>query len=174
MRSSTLRLVVALVLFTCVFLFMRYYEFDLPVWSYLTGNNAVDPALLHLQGEFVESHLGTTREPDGSLTLRLIAEQYLFVPHCVLVPAETPIRVRITSADAVHLLFFAGTTYKLRAVRGTVNEGRFEFPHPGVYSMPCHEFCGAGHYAMRSRLVAVARDQFPSLKPGEIASCGPR
>jgi cytochrome c oxidase subunit II len=40
----------------------------------------VDPTTLHLRGEFVESNLGTAIEPDGSVTVRIIAEQYDFVP----------------------------------------------------------------------------------------------
>lgn len=43
----------------------------------------VDPLTLHLHGEFVESNLGTAVEPDGSVTVRIIAEQYEFVPRCV-------------------------------------------------------------------------------------------
>jgi cytochrome c oxidase subunit 2 len=55
----------------------------------------VDPLTLHLHGEFVESNLGTAVEPDGSVTVRIIAEQYEFVPRCVRVPAATP----VTSKD---------------------------------------------------------------------------
>ena len=42
----------------------------------------IDPTTLHLHGEFVESNLGTAVEPDGSVTVRIIAEQYEFVPQC--------------------------------------------------------------------------------------------
>jgi hypothetical protein len=42
----------------------------------------VDPTTLHLGGEFAESNLGTAVEPNGSVTVRLIAEQYAFVPDC--------------------------------------------------------------------------------------------
>src|SRR5262249_56267027 len=52
--------------------------------------------------EFAESKLGTAMEPDGSATVRLISEQYDFVPHCVVVPAQTPVKFRLTSADVVH------------------------------------------------------------------------
>lgn len=41
----------------------------------------IDPTTLHLHGEFVESNLGTAAEPDGSVTVRLIAEQYELVPN---------------------------------------------------------------------------------------------
>ncbi len=62
----------------------------------------VDPQTLHLRGEFVESNLGTTIEPDGSVTVRVIAEQYDFVPRCIRVPAGAPVKFRLTSADVVH------------------------------------------------------------------------
>ena len=34
----------------------------------------------------------------------MIAQQYLFVPHCILVPAGVPVHLYITSADVIHLL----------------------------------------------------------------------
>ena len=35
-----------------------------------------DPSTLHLGGEFVESNLGSAVEPDGSVTVRVIGQQY--------------------------------------------------------------------------------------------------
>jgi cytochrome c oxidase subunit 2 len=52
----------------------------------------VDPTTLHLGGEFVESNLGTAVEPDGSVTVRMIGEQYAFVPDCARVPVDTPVK----------------------------------------------------------------------------------
>jgi cytochrome c oxidase subunit 2 len=40
----------------------------------------------------------------------MIAEQYLFVPQCVVVPTGVPIQLRMTSADVVHQLTITGTT----------------------------------------------------------------
>src|SRR5258706_14223647 len=51
-----------------------------------------DPKTLHLSGEFIESNLGSALEPDGSVTVRAIGQQYSFTPQCVVVPAETPVR----------------------------------------------------------------------------------
>src|ERR1700727_3838638 len=61
-----------------------------------------DPRTLHLSGEFIESNLGSAVEPDGSVTVRAIGQQYSFTPQCILVPAGTPITLRATSADVVH------------------------------------------------------------------------
>src|SRR5271170_3393247 len=68
----------------------------------LSDVETINPATLHLQGEFVESNLGTAAEPDGSVTVRLIATQYAFVPQCVEVPARVPVKFRLTSADVMH------------------------------------------------------------------------
>jgi cytochrome c oxidase subunit II len=104
----------------------------------------------------------------------MIAQQYLFVPHCILVPAGTPVRVRVASADVVHKLTFSGTDSSVEVAPGAVSEGRMEFSNPGEYKMPCREFCGAGHFTMRSRLVVVPREQFPALQPDERRVCEER
>lgn len=137
----------------------------------LPTSSRLDPATLHLAGEFVESNLGAALEPDGSVTVRLIAQQYLFVPQCVTVPVGRPIRFRITSADVVHRFAVSGTAPGLEVVPGAVNESLLHFGIPGKYAAPCREFCGAGHYTMRSRVLAVAQEQFPKLTPGERLTC---
>ena len=149
----------------------RYYQIDVPLLRFLRGSHRVDPLSLHLAGEFVENNLGTEQDPDGSVTVRMVAQQYLFVPQCIVVPAGIPVHLRITSADAVHSLTLNGTDYAVKVLPGTISEAQLQFPHPGEYKMPCREFCGAGHYAMRSELKVVPRDQFPALRPGERGSC---
>ena len=44
---------------------------------------------LHLRGEFIESNLGSAVEPDGSVTVRIVGQQYSFTPQCIL---SRPIR----------------------------------------------------------------------------------
>jgi cytochrome c oxidase subunit 2 len=69
----------------------------------------IDPTRLHLSGEFVESNLGAAAEPDGAVTVRAIGQQYSFTPSCILVPAQTAIVLRATSADVVHGMLIQGT-----------------------------------------------------------------
>ena len=59
----------------------------------LSDVETIDPATLHLQGEFVESNLGSAVEPDGSITVRIIAEQYMFVPQCAVAVSYTHLDV---------------------------------------------------------------------------------
>jgi cytochrome c oxidase subunit II len=155
----------------CLIPATRYNQIDRPLLRWLEGPNHIDPLSLHLRGEFVENNLGTEQDADGSVTVRMIAEQYLFIPHCVLVPAGVPIHLRITSADAVHTLEVAGTNYAIKALPGTVTEAQLQFADAGDYKTACREFCGAGHYAMRSKLKVVPRAQFPSLGADERGNC---
>lgn len=165
----------AAALFVLALVATRYYEIVLPAWRYFSAKGgSIDPLTLHQQGEFVESNLGLAQERGEPVTVRLIAQQYLFVPACVEVPAGVLVRFRMTSADVVHSLSITGTAFQLKAVPGATSQGEYVFDKPGQYTMPCHEFCGAGHYAMRARIVVVPREQFSSLKPGERRSCAPR
>ncbi|HTC57281.1 MAG TPA: hypothetical protein VK706_12775 [Candidatus Sulfotelmatobacter sp.] len=166
-----LRTILLTVLVLCLIPATRYNLIDVPLLRWLRGSRHVDALSLHLAGEFVENNLGTEQDPDGSVTVRMIAQQYLFIPHCILIPAGVPVHLRITSADAVHSLTFDGTDYKVKVLPGTISEAQLQFARPGEYKMPCREFCGAGHYAMRSELKVVPREQFPALQPEERGSC---
>jgi cytochrome c oxidase subunit II len=131
----------------------------------------IDPTTLHLQGEFVESNLGTAVAPDRSVTVRMIATQYDFVPHCVDVPAEVPVKFRLTSADVVHGFLLPGTNVNTMVVPGFVAEVRTRFAHEGEYVMPCHEFCGLGHHAMWAHVHVVPQSRFADTTPTDRRSC---
>src|SRR5262244_3413442 len=62
----------------------------------------IDPKTLHLSGEFAEQNLGTTVGADGSVTVRAIATQFMFVPHCIAVPRVRPVTLRFTTPDVIH------------------------------------------------------------------------
>ena len=131
----------------------------------------IDPITLHLGGEFAESNLGTAVEPDGSVTVRMIGEQYSFVPNCAQVPADRPVKFRITSTDVIHGFLLPTTNVNTMVVPGYVAEVRTTFSRPGVYDMPCNEFCGYGHHGMWARVKVLPRDQFPDLSLVERTSC---
>jgi hypothetical protein len=57
----------------------------------------IDPKTLHLSGEFAEQNLGTRVAADGSVTARIIATQFMFVPHCVAVPQGRLVTLRFAS-----------------------------------------------------------------------------
>jgi cytochrome c oxidase subunit 2 len=131
----------------------------------------IDPSSLHLGGEFAESNLGTAVEPDTSVTVRLIAEQYAFVPDCTRIPADTPVKFRLTSADAIHGFLLPATNVNTMVLPAFIAEVRTSFSRPGVYNMPCNEFCGYGHHGMWARVEVIPREQFPKLTATERTSC---
>ena len=122
-----------------------------------------DPRTLHLAGEFIESNLGSALEPDGSVTVRAIGQQYSFTPQCILVPIDTPITFRVTSADVVHGFLIDGTNINLMLVPGYVSSLGARFDTPGERLMPCHEFCSVGHEGMWGRVKIVDKGAFARM-----------
>ena len=122
-----------------------------------------DPRTLHLSGEFVESNLGSSVEADGSVTVRAIGQQYSFTPQCVVVPEDTPITFRATSADVVHGLLITGTNINTMLVPGYVSVLPIRFKAPGDHVMPCQEFCGIGHQGMWGKVRVVDKAEFQKL-----------
>jgi cytochrome c oxidase subunit 2 len=119
-----------------------------------------DPGALHLSGEFIESNLGSAVEADGSVTVRAIGQQYSFTPQCVVVPLETPINFRATSADVVHGLLIEGTNINTMLVPGYVSVLPIRFKALGEHVMPCQEFCGIGHQGMWGKVKVVDKTEF--------------
>jgi len=120
----------------------------------------IDPTTLHLAGEFTEENLGTAVEPDGSVTVRLVGQQYSFTPQCLLVPADTPVRFRATSADVVHGFNIAETNVNLMLEPGYISTFKTRFNRPADLLMPCHEFCGAGHASMWAHVKVIDKASF--------------
>src|SRR3954454_15418761 len=69
----------------------------------------IDPKTLHLSGEFAEDNLGTTVGTDGSVTVRAIATQFMFVPRCLAVPQGRRVTLRFTTPDVIHGILITGT-----------------------------------------------------------------
>ena len=133
----------------------------------------IDSISLHKGGEFAEDNLGTSIAPDGSAVVRVVAQQYAFVPSCVLVPAGVPVTMRIASADVVHGFLIQGTNVNATVVPGYVTTVRTTFAESGERLMPCHEFCGVGHQAMWAHVRIVDAKQFPfEDAKTKAVSCG--
>jgi cytochrome c oxidase subunit 2 len=122
-----------------------------------------DPLTLHLGGEFIDSNLGSALEPDGSVTVRAIGQQYSFTPSCIVVPTDTPVTFRATSADVVHGFLIDGTNINLMLVPGYISSLGARFETPGERLMPCHEFCSVGHEGMWGRIKIIDMAAFARL-----------
>lgn len=135
----------------------------------------IDVKTVHLKGEFVESNLGTALEPGDKVTVRLIGQQYSFVPQCIVVPEGMPVTFRATSTDAIHGFVVGRTNANTMLVPGFVATFTTTFPKAGEQLMPCHEYCGTGHEAMWGRVQVLPREEFLARARGdERMSCVPR
>ena len=131
----------------------------------------IDPTRVYHSREFSEANLGTSLAADGSATVRLIAQQYSFVPQCVTVPLGVPVTFRITSADAIHGFLIAGTNVNTMVVPGYISKVTSSFRVAGTYRMPCHEFCGVGHAGMAAEVRVVPKESLPAHASGERMRC---
>jgi cytochrome c oxidase subunit 2 len=123
----------------------------------------IRPESLHIAGEFVESNLGSAIEPDGSVTVRVVAQQYSFTPQCLLLPAGAPITFRATSADVVHGFLVTGTNLNSMVEPGYISTFKTTFAQPGNHLMPCHEYCGTGHQGMWAHVKVIDKATFMQM-----------
>lgn len=135
----------------------------------------VNVSRLHLEGEFTEDKLGTTLAPDGHALVRMIAQQYSFVPQCIVVPADIPVTFRATSTDVIHGFIIGRTNANTMLVPGFVTTFTTTFHRTGEELMPCHEYCGTGHEAMWAHVQVIPAQEFLArAKPTERLSCAAR
>jgi cytochrome c oxidase subunit 2 len=132
----------------------------------------IDVNTLHLEGEFVEGNLGTALETDGSVVVRVLAQQYSFEPQCLVVPADTPITFRGTSSDAIHGFSVGSSNANTMLIPGFIATFTTTFRQEGEHLMPCHEYCGTGHEAMWARVQVIPPQEFLArMRSEERLSC---
>ena len=92
--------------------------------------------------------------------MRLIGQQYSFTPQCILVPTDTPVTFRATSADVVHGFLIDHTNINTMLVPGYVSILPAKFGTPGEHPMPCQEFCGLGLEGMWAKVKVIDKATF--------------
>jgi cytochrome c oxidase subunit 2 len=111
----------------------------------------LDPTKLSSHPEF--GHPAVTVQPDGSVSVTVVASMFSFAPDPIEVPANRPVTFRITSADVIHGFEVAGTNANAMAIPGYVSQFTLTFPQPGEYVIACNEYCGLAHHTMVGKLV---------------------
>ena len=84
--------------------------------------------------------------------VRFLAKMWGFEPSRVRVPVGSTVDIMLTSKDVTHGFQILGTNVNLMAVPGSVTPAQVHFAKPGVYSIVCHEYCGAAHEKMNGVL----------------------
>ncbi len=127
------------------------------------------PQDLHLSAEFTEANLGTRVEANGQITARVVTTQFAFVPRCVVLPADTPVTLRLSSPDVIHGILVSGTNVNTMVVPGYVAQVHTVFRKTGDLLMPCHEYCGLGHSEMVATVRVVPKADFKPGPDGRVA-----
>jgi cytochrome c oxidase subunit 2 len=70
------------------------------------------------------------------------------------IPAGTPVKVELTTADVIHSFWVPELNKKIDTVPGHPNSLLLEAQKPGVFRGQCAEFCGLQHAKMSMRVYA--------------------
>lgn len=97
---------------------------------------------------------------DNEYEAYVIAQQFIFRPDPITVPANSTVTFFVTSPDVIHGFEIVGTNANAMVVPGQVTELTVNFNEPGEYGLLCHEYCGAGHHTMEGSVVVQPQDEF--------------
>ena len=76
------------------------------------------------------------------------------------VPANTPIKLVMTSQDVIHSFFVPDFRTKQDVVPGRYSTVWFQAPEPGEHRVFCAEYCGTQHSLMQSTVTVMAPADF--------------
>lgn len=111
----------------------------------------IDPATVFTDSEF--AHPGVKIHDDGSATVVVRSELYVFYPRVIRVPQSKPVTFRMTSPDVLHGFQIVGTNANATVVPGYVTEFTLTFHEPGEKLIVCNEYCGLSHHLMQGTLI---------------------
>jgi cytochrome c oxidase subunit 2 len=109
------------------------------------------------------------RPPADAMPVFVVAKQWMWkVQHEngrreideLHVPVGRPVRLVMTSEDAVHSLFVPAFRIKQDVVPGRYTSVWFTATRAGEYRLFCAEYCGSWHARMLARVVAMAPERF--------------
>ncbi|MBI4884871.1 MAG: cytochrome c oxidase subunit II [Actinobacteria bacterium] len=86
----------------------------------------------------------------------------------LVIPAGTPVLLRITSRDVIHSYWIPALNGKRDAVPGRLHTLRLEADEPGIYTGQCTEFCGLSHARMRQAAVALSVADFQTWVDNQL------
>lgn len=123
-------------------------------WSFIP---AVLLVILFGWGETL--YMKMVAPPDDAISIRVTGQKWFWTIEYpdtagavltdeLIVPANVPVRLTLTSNDVIHSFFVPVFRQKKDAVPGHYNMMWFEATKPGVYPFFCTEYCGDEHSSM--------------------------
>ena len=89
-----------------------------------------------------------------------VAKMWGFLPEDLTFPEGSTVDLYLTSIDVVHGFNIVKKGVNLMAVPGGVSKVTVTFQNPGVYNILCHEYCGAGHQYMMSKITITPKKYY--------------
>ncbi len=110
------------------------------------------------------NNLAALTPPKAALEIHVVAKQWMWrIQHPsgareideLHVPADTNVRLAMTSQDVIHDLYLPALRLKQDVLPGRYTYLWFNASKTGIYHLTCAEFCGTDHSIMAGRLVVV-------------------
>lgn len=76
------------------------------------------------------------------------------------VPAGTPVRLTMTSADVIHGFYIPEYRIKQDILPGQYTTLYLDPDRPGTFDIFCTQYCGVGHSTMRAKLVVMPPEEY--------------
>ncbi len=114
-------------------------------------------------------HLAALTPPANALEIHVVAKQWMWrIQHPggareideLHVPANTPVRLAMTSEDVIHDLYLPSLRLKQDILPGRTTYLWFTANKTGTFWLTCAEFCGTDHSRMGGKLVIVTPDAY--------------
>jgi cytochrome c oxidase subunit 2 len=115
------------------------------------------------------TELSALNRPKNALEIHVVAKQWMWrFQHpsgareidTLHVPANTPVRLVMTSEDVIHDLYLPALRLKQDILPGRYTDEWFTATKPGTYYLTCAEFCGTDHSVMGGKLVIVTPEDY--------------
>ena len=118
----------------------------------------IDPGALDEDPRFAEPRVEQVGE--NEYEAYVVAQQYIFSPNPIEVPANSTVTFYVTSPDVIHGFQVAGTNANTMVIPGEVATLTVETEEPGEHGIVCNEYCGSGHHVMEGKLIIHPEDEF--------------
>jgi cytochrome c oxidase subunit 2 len=89
-------------------------------------------------------------------------EERVSSSNTLVVPADRPVTLHVTSSDWIHAFHAPGLGLKADALPGHHNMIRTKISETGTYQLYCAEYCGVGHSEMLGQIEVVPEDEYES------------
>lgn len=167
----------ALIVFLMIFFVIRYRRRDESALGQGPSHStvlevtwSVIPTILVVTMFFMgfRVYLDKDRPPSGAYEIQVNAYMWDWefvypngtASNVLHVPANTPVKLRLTSRDVIHSLFVPAFRLKKDCVPGRYNFAWFEAVEEGIFPLYCAEYCGRNHSAMITEVVVQDVAQF--------------